>query len=224
MAARGRGERRGGGDARLRARGAARGARGARCRRCQRWWRRPRCLYHARAAATLAAAAFRRGAWCGRGARGRGRRGGVRGAARRVLGRCAHRWRQAPFPLLMPSPSPLPSRSSAPSQPHILPPSPPPTLTLHPSSHPILTPYPIPPSSLTPHPIPPCGSHDSVITNPVLGWSAMMDYVMQRLADGARVRRRSSRRARGARLDSKRAGGGYLYERAGQVVSLRSKG
>ena len=77
----------------------------------------------------------------------------------------------------MPSPSPLPSRSSAPSQPHILPPSPPPTLTLHPSSHPILTPYPIPPSSLTPHPIPPCGSHDSVITNPVLGWSAMMDYV-----------------------------------------------
>ena len=58
-----------------------------------------------------------------------------------------------------------------------LPPSPPPTLTLHPSSHPNLTPYPIPPSSLTPHPIPPCGSHDSVITNPVLGWSAMMDYV-----------------------------------------------
>ena len=61
-----------------------------------------------------------------------------------------------------------------------LPASHPPTLTSshsHPSSLIPSQPHPLPHPTLTPHPIPPCGSHDSVITNPVLGWSAMMDYV-----------------------------------------------
>ena len=55
------------------------------------------------------------------------------------------------------------------------------TLALYkpPSTSPILVLHPSPSPTLTPHPIPPRGSHDSVITNPVLGWNAMMDYVSE---------------------------------------------
>ena len=230
LAAGGRRERRRGGDARLRAGGAARGARGARrrrqrlrrrrrLRRRQRWrrrqqWRRwPRRPFHAHAAATFTAAAFRSGAWRGRGrgGRGGGRRGGVRDVARRVLGRCAHRWRQAPSAppphLFSLSPHlPLSTRASAHTNTLALynPPSTSPILVFHSSPSPTLTPHVIPPSSLTlshPHPSP----HPTP-RQPRLGHHKPSpglerdDGLRRRMADCARVRRRRRRRPRSAQL------------------------
>ena len=125
-------------------------------------------------------------------ARARARRARAWAARRSQRRRSSSTWQMrsslAPGALAPPPPSPLTSRfrlaplltltpSLYTTHPQRLPsssfiPHPPPPSPLMSSR-----PHPSPSPTLTPHPIPPRGSHDSVITNPVLGWNAMMDYV-----------------------------------------------